>query len=175
MTVEYPQTRDAGPNPSRNWDGGCLWQGVGVILGGLALGILFVIVSLTRSYRIETSLEPEITVLVVATRTPNILATTTPNLEENQTPTGSPGIIQGADFLVGDVVEIFGTEGQGLSIRHEPGLTAGVDGYGMEGEIFEIRGGPIEMDGYVWWFLVSPYDDSKKGWGVGIFLGRSTP
>jgi hypothetical protein len=175
MTDEYPTLRDAEPGPSRKWDGGCLWQGVGVILGGLTLGFLLVIVSLTRSYRIETSLEPEITVLVAATRTPNLIATTTQRLEENQTPTGSPGILLGADFLVGDVVEIYGTEGQGLSIRNEPGLSATVDGYGMEGEIFEIRGGPIEMDGYVWWFLVSPYDDSKKGWGVGAFLESSIP
>jgi hypothetical protein len=175
MIEEYPNLKDSEIQQSSKWDGGCIWAGVGIILGGLALGLFFVIGSLTRVSRVETDVKPEITIIAAATSTAMSVSTPTPISGQDQFPTGSPGIHLGADFSIGDVVEISGTEGQGLSLRSEPGLSAVVDGYGMESEIFEIKGGPIEADGYFWWFLVSPYDTSKKGWGVGDFLQRSAP
>jgi hypothetical protein len=175
MTEEYPHVKNSGIQTSSKWDGGCLWAGVGVILGGLALGLFFVIGSLTRISRVETDAKPEVTIIAAATSTPMVVPTPTPISGQDQVPTGSPEILLGTDFSVGDIVEISGTEGQGLSLRREPGLSAVVDGYGMESEIFEIKGGPIEADGYFWWFLVSPYDNTKNGWGVGNFLQRSTP
>jgi hypothetical protein len=175
MTIEYPELTGSEQNPSHKWDGGCLWYGIGVTLGGLALGLLFITISLTRIYRIEPSQEPELTVIVAETSTPEVLETATKSQEQDQTPTGLPEANQGPDFSIGEIVEIFGTEGQGLSLRHEPGLSAVIDGYGMEDEIFEIRGGPIEADGYRWWFLISPYDESKQGWSVGTYLARSVP
>jgi hypothetical protein len=175
MTAEFPESKGSEQNPPQRWDGGCLWHGIGVILGGLAIGLLFIVISLTRAYRIEPSLEPEITVIAAETYTPEVHETATKDQTQDQVPTGSPGIPQGADFWIGEIVQISGTEGQGLSLRHEPGLTAVIDGYGMEDEIFEVRGGPIEEDGYRWWFLISPYDETKQGWSVGTYLVRSTP
>ena len=175
MAEEYPHLKNSGIQPPPKWDGGCLWASIGVILGGLGLGLFFVIGSLTRISRLETDAKPEITIIAASTSTPMADTTSTPISGQDQVPTGSPGILLGTDFSVGDIVEISGTEGQGLSLRREPGLSAVIDGYGMESEIFEIKGGPIEADGYFWWFLVSPYDNTKNGWGVGDFLQRSAP
>jgi hypothetical protein len=175
MSVDYSYLRDPESQQSQKWDGGCLWIGVGVILGGMALGLLFVVVSLTRVSRIEPSQEPVVTIIEAATNTPEIFPTVTQEFGQDQTPSGSPVTSLGAEFSIGDIVEIFGTEGQGLSLRTEPGLSSVVDGYGMDNEIFEIRQGPIETDGYLWWFLVSPYDNTKKGWGVGSYLRGSSP
>jgi hypothetical protein len=175
MTEDYTHVKESGVQPSSKWDGGCFWPGVGVILGVLALGLFFVIGSLTRIYRIDTDTKPEMTIIPAATNTPMNVPTPTQIPGQNQVSTPSPSNLSGSDFSVGDIVEISGTDGQGLSLRHEPGLSALVDGYGMDNEIFELKGGPIEADGYFWWFLVSPYDDSKKGWAVGAFLHKSIP
>jgi hypothetical protein len=175
MTAEFPELKGSDTNPPQRWDGGCLWHGIGVILGGLALGLLFIVISLTRAYRIESSQEPEITVITAETYTSEVHETATKDQMQNPVPTGTPGIPQGADFEVGEIVQVSGTAGQGLSLRNEPGLSAVIDGYGMEDEIFEVRGGPIEKDDYRWWFLISPYDDTKQGWGVGTYLVRSAP
>ncbi|OGO15754.1 MAG: hypothetical protein A2Z14_01535 [Chloroflexi bacterium RBG_16_48_8] len=175
MSVQYPEMNHSDTQESHNWDGGCLWSGVGVILGGLTLGLLFMLVSLTRISRTDAVSEPEIIIILPATDTPNILPTVSPQEPEDQVPTGSPGPLLGTDFTVGDVVEVYRTEGQGLSLRNEPSLSSVVGGYGLDSEILEIRGGPIQADGYVWWFLVSPYDNSKNGWGVGAFLRETAP
>jgi hypothetical protein len=174
MSIDDPQLRSS-ENHAQKWEGGCLWGGVGVILGGLTLGFLFVVVSLTRISRTESIPEPVVTMIEAATDTPEFLQTSTQESGQDLEPTGLPEIPIDADFSIGEIVEVFGTEGQGLSLRHEPGLSSVIDWYGMDNEILEIKGGPIEQDGYLWWFLVSPYDNSKNGWGVGAYLRSSSP
>ena len=68
------------------------------------------------------------------------------------------------------VVEIYGTEGDGLRLRNAPGLSATIHVLALENEVYEVRGGPENMDGYVWWFLINPYDNEIQGWSVGTFL-----
>ena len=74
---------------SRTWEGGCLWIGIGVIFGGLALGMLFVFVSMTRVSRIDPDSKPEVTVIAAATSTPLPESETSPDGEgmEEATPT----------------------------------------------------------------------------------------
>ncbi len=159
----------------QNWDGGCLWVGLGVILGGLALGLLFLVVSLNRISGNNNVLEPDITVIVSPTSTPTNIPSSSEEARPDLTPTESQGTISGADFIVGDFVKVFGTGGQGLSIRNEPGLSSVVVSYGLDDEIFEIKGGPVDVDGFIWWYLVNPYDKDKQGWGVGTYLREITP
>jgi hypothetical protein len=67
-------------------------------------------------------------------------------------------------------VAVFGTGGDGLRIRNQPGLSMMISFVALENEVFEITGGPIDIDGYRWWFLVNPYDESKSGWAASNFL-----
>ncbi len=41
---------------------------------------------------------------------------------------------------------------------------------GTEAEVFKVEDGPMEADGYTWWYLVGPFDPDRKGWGVADYL-----
>ena len=70
----------------------------------------------------------------------------------------------------GSFVKVTGTAGNGLRLRDQPGLNGKVLLLGTEAEVFKIEDGPMEVDGYTWWYLVSPFDAERKGWGVGDYL-----
>lgn len=90
-----------------------------------------------------------------------------------QEPTPMPGIppapAQG-DILVGSFVQISGTEGAGLRIRAGAGLNQNPEFVGLESEIFKVEDGPIDADGYIWWFLVAPFETDRSGWAASNYL-----
>jgi hypothetical protein len=67
-------------------------------------------------------------------------------------------------------VQIKGTEGSGLRIRSAPGLNSDTVFRGEEAETFQVKEGPQQADGYTWWYLVAPYDDTRAGWAAADFL-----
>jgi hypothetical protein len=84
---------------------------------------------------------------------------------ETQMPTPPPGVI-----AVGAYVQIVGTGGDGLRLRDQAGLSAQVLMLGSEAEVFRVQEGPKEADGYTWWYLVGPFDSSRRGWAAVNFL-----
>jgi hypothetical protein len=68
------------------------------------------------------------------------------------------------------LVEVSGTEGDGLRLRDNPSLGAKIAFLGLENEVFEVRGGPRQNDGYEWWYLSNPYNSEKEGWAVANYL-----
>jgi hypothetical protein len=106
----------------------------------------------------------DLTMIPAPTRTPDVTSTPTtdPNLV---TPTLAPDTIG-----VGAYVQISGTEGEGLRIRTAPGLTGDTVFFGGESEVFVVRDGPQTADGYTWWYLVAPYDETRAGWAAADFL-----
>jgi hypothetical protein len=73
-------------------------------------------------------------------------------------------------IAIGNYVQITGTDGEGLRIRMEPGLNSEPQFLGYDSEVFIVRDGPREADGYVWWYLVAPYDEARAGWAAADFL-----
>lgn len=73
-------------------------------------------------------------------------------------------------IAVGAYVQITGTEGAGLRIRSAPGLNSDTVFRGEEAETFQVKDGPQQTDGYTWWYLVAPYDDTRAGWAAADFL-----
>jgi hypothetical protein len=73
-------------------------------------------------------------------------------------------------IALGNYVQISGTDGEGLRIRSEPGLDGNPDFLGFDSEVFIVRDGPVALDGYVWWYLVAPYDETRAGWAAADFL-----
>jgi len=73
-------------------------------------------------------------------------------------------------IAIGNYVQISGTDGEGLRIRSEPGLNGNPDFLGFDSEVFIVRDGPREVDGYMWWYLVAPYDETRAGWAASDFL-----
>jgi hypothetical protein len=98
------------------------------------------------------------------THTPNV--TPVPTIDPSLvTPTLPPNTIG-----IGGYVQISGTEGEGLRIRSAPGLNGDTVFFGEESEVFIVRDGSQVADGYTWWYLVAPYDETRAGWGAADFL-----
>lgn len=95
--------------------------------------------------------------------TPTPQLSPTPSLPVPPAP--APG-----EIAVGAYVQIAGTGGDGLRLRTEPGLEGQVRMLGAEAEVFQVSEGPREIDGYTWWYLVGPYDESRRGWAVANYL-----
>ncbi len=73
-------------------------------------------------------------------------------------------------IAVDNYVQIKGTEGEGLRIRSEPGLNGESVFLGYDSEVFIVKEGPREADGFIWWYLVAPYDETRVGWAAADFL-----
>lgn len=95
--------------------------------------------------------------------TPTLGPSPTPSLPVPPSPL--PGTIG-----VGIYVQIKGTGGDGLRLRTDPGLQGQVRVLGAEAEVFQVKDGPKDIDGFTWWYLVGPYDSTRRGWAVANFL-----
>ena len=102
----------------------------------------------------------DLTIIPPSTATPS--PTSVPTPEVTSTPVGQIGI--------GAYVQITGTEGAGLRIRKDPGQAGETVFLGEEEETFVVKDGPEEADGYTWWYLVAPYDDTRAGWAAADYL-----
>lgn len=104
----------------------------------------------------------DVTVIPAPTGTSG--APPTPTIDPFASPTSPAGI------AIGNYVQITGTEGQGLRIRSEAGLDGNFQFLAYDSEVFSVQDGPREVDGYVWWYLVAPYDETRVGWAAADFL-----
>jgi len=135
-----------------------------IIFAGLLILITSVSIGLTTP-REDSSIgfvPADLTVIPASTSTSS--APPTPTIDPfapSPTPTG---------LAVGNYAQITGTEGQGLRIRATPGLDGEFVFLGYDSEVFVIQDGPQTVDGYTWWYLVAPYDDTRAGWAAADFL-----
>jgi hypothetical protein len=143
-----------------------------VVLGALGIaGFLIVITLITIGLTKQDSTRElgfapaDLTVIPAPTATPNVTPSLTPDPLLVGTPTLAPDVIG-----VGGYVQIAGTDGEGLRLRADPGLNGTSIFLGYDEEVFEVRDGPQEADGYVWWYLVAPYDETRAGWAAADFL-----
>ncbi len=143
----------------------------GVILGIFLLGIaltigIFGLLWLTRPANTPVSISTaELNIIRVPTSTPTAIATV---LADTPTPDVQVGPSEG--ISIGSYVIVAGTGGDGLRVRPDPGLGQGVRFIAGEGETFQVNDGPVDLDGYTWWYMVKPEDASRAGWAVDNFL-----
>lgn len=78
-------------------------------------------------------------------------------------------------IVLNGYVQISGTGTDGLRFRNSPGLNGETVFRGEESEVFVVRDGPQIGDGYTWWYLVAPYDETRAGWAVSEFLAVVPP
>ena len=144
-----------------------------VVLGALGLAVLLILVTFlsigwttpepVRDYGFAPA---DLTVIPAPTSTPMTTPTATPDPLIYGTPTLAPD-----EIGLGGYVQITGTDGEGLRLRSNPGLDGTPVFLGYDEEVFEVRDGPQALDGYVWWYLVAPYDETRAGWAASDFLG----
>jgi hypothetical protein len=140
-----------------------------VILGALALaGLLTLITAIgigvtsTRPSSDVGFVPANLTVIPAPTGTSS--APPTPTIDPFASPTAPAGI------AIGNYVQITGTEGQGLRVRAQPGLDGEFQFLAYDAEVFLVQDGPRDVDGYTWWYLVAPYDETRVGWAAADFL-----
>ena len=145
-----------------------------VIAGGIIFAcILFFIFTLSVVF-IRSGSSPEIPATAVLSvipaptamvgdLLPTLVSTAVNEVEFD--PNTPPG-----EITVGTFVKVVGTGGDGLRLRDEPGLDGKVRLLGDETEVFIVNEGPLDTDGYIWWYLVGSYDETRQGWAVADFL-----
>jgi hypothetical protein len=139
-----------------------------VILGGILVAGMLIFLVATALFLLPDErpqgLEPgsRMTTIPadVPTRTPTAPA-------ESPTPT-PPAAVDG--IFVGGYVQIADTGGQGLRLRSGPGTENPPRFLGMESEVFLVKDGPEESDGFTWWYLEAPYDPGRSGWAASAYL-----
>ncbi len=146
---------------------------IGWWIGGIALGggcLLWALALLWIGGQRGPRSSPQVLILLTQvpfeTPTPSPYPTPTPF----PSPTPSPTLPGGEGFRIGAYVQVAGTEGARLRFREAPGLDAPVRFLAMENEVFRIEEGPVQKDGYVWWYLVAPYSQTRAGWAVQRYL-----
>jgi hypothetical protein len=142
-----------------------------VIFGALAFAGILLLITLIiigwTSPRFSPSVgfaPADLTMIPAPTHTPDapIIPTNDPSIA---TPTLAADTIG-----INAYVQISGTEGEGLRIRSTAGLSGDTVFRGEEAEVFVVHDGPQTADGYTWWYLVAPYDETRAGWAAADFL-----
>jgi len=145
----------------------------GVVIGALIFGgglFLVTILSLnwTRPPQAPAGI---VTAALTIIPAPSETSVSPSPIPEDATPNpGAPPEPPSGDIQAGGFVQISGTEGAGLHLRLGPGLDYAPEFLGLESEVFKIEAGPQEADGFVWWYLVAPFELDRKGWAVSNFL-----
>lgn len=149
---------------------GCVWLVGGGVLGIFVLGMFLVGIPWLLGPPNQVLPTPVLTVVPAPTDTP-VPPTAKPSPSPlPPTATSVPPPISAGGFTQGDLVEVSGTSGDGLRLRSEPSLAGSINGLAKDSEVFRVQQGPVEADEYTWWFLVNPYDDTRKGWAVANYL-----
>ncbi len=140
-----------------------------LVVAGLLLLITAIAIGLTSARQTSSAgfAPADLTVIPAPTGTSG--APPTPTIDPFASPTAPAGI------AVGNYVQISGTEGQGLRIRAEPGLDGAFQFLAYDSEVFLIKDGPRQMDGYTWWYISAPYDQTRVGWAAADFLTYVPP
>jgi hypothetical protein len=139
--------------------------GFAMLLLGLTAAVIIAFTTLPPSTGMPTA---ELAIIPGPTSTiyvPTPTLTRVPTFTSNIPPSPMPGMIG-----VGSSVQIYGTEGSGLNIRGEPGVSTDILFVALESEVFEIHDGPVVVDEITWWFLVTPLDSARNGWAASNYL-----
>ena len=142
---------------------------LGVLLvAGALIGITWIIFSMavSQAAQIEATPQYNVTVIPAPTQTNTIAAPT--NLP---TPTSEiPVILPDGAIGINVYVKVTGTQGLGLRMRAAAGTGADINFLAMDDEVFKVVGGPEVSDGYTWWQLEAPLDETRTGWAAENYL-----
>ncbi|MBN8583294.1 MAG: SH3 domain-containing protein [Anaerolineae bacterium] len=136
-----------------------------LIVAGILILITLILIGWTSPrFSPEVGFAPaDLTMIPAPTHTP--AATAIPTIDPLSTP-----VIDQTVINIDGYVQITGTGSDGLRIRSAPGLTSETVFRGEESEVFLVKDGPQSADGYTWWYVVAPYDDTRAGWAAAEFL-----
>ena len=136
-----------------------------LIVAGILILITLILIGWTSPrFSPEVGFAPaDLTMIPAPTHTP--AATAIPTIDPLATP-----VIDQTVINIDGYVQTTGTGSDGLRIRSAAGLTSETVFRGEESEVFLVKDGPQSADGYTWWYVVAPYDDTRAGWAAAEFL-----
>lgn len=108
-----------------------------------------------------------LTIIPASTSTPRFVTPSPAPISPTPPPTNTP--LPGT-IALNTYVQITGTGGDGLRLRVSPALSSDPLFLGYDSEVFLVTGGPSQADGYTWWYLTAPYDQTRSGWAVVNYL-----
>jgi hypothetical protein len=149
---------------------GVAWAAAGAVAGLVILGAVLVFTAATRSANARRQIaNPVVTLVPRSTATE--LVRPSPTSFATETPAPVPVKDPNSGQIgVGLIVEVYGTEGDGLRLRADPSTAGAIQVLADETEVFSVQDGPVEADGQTWFYLVSPSDASRAGWAVSRYL-----
>ena len=147
--------------------GGWMWAAAGGVAGVVLLAVLLIVTAVARSAGERHLAAPVVTVVPRPTASMAVVAPPTPAPTETPVP---QAVADPSSISIGGLVEVYGTEGEGLRLRQDPSTTGTIMALAGESEVFTVLDGPVEADGRTWFQLVSPSDTARAGWAVGDFL-----
>ena len=140
-----------------------------VVIGSISLAMILLIATLIFIGWMSPRASPEVgfapadlTMIPAPTHTPNV---TPIPVDVNAIPTLIPNTIGITAY-----VQVSGTDGEGIRVHSSPGLSSDTVFFAGESEVFIVRDGPQTADNYTWWYLVTPYDNTRAGWAAADFL-----
>jgi hypothetical protein len=145
-----------------------------VILGAIVfgVGVFAILVGILWTSKAKSITQVPATAILSIIEAPTgtpLAAITTPT--PILTPTASQNTpLPSGDIAIGNYVQVSGTGGDGLRLHNTAGVSSKVNYIAIEAEVFLVKDGPIDADGYIWWELKDPYTDNAVGWGVANYL-----
>ncbi len=140
-----------------------VWTVLGaIVFAGILLITTLIAINWIQPHQTGTVGFSPADLTIIAPPTPTVNA---PTATPDGTVTPPPDQI-----AVGRYVQISGTGGDGLRIRSAPGLSSDTVFRGDESETFVVQKGPQQADGYTWWYVVAPYDNTRAGWAAANYL-----
>jgi hypothetical protein len=141
-----------------------------VIIGALVIACLLTTVSLAAFGLGRSKQPPQMQSTAILNVIPAPTFTPAPETTAISTPGEGTAAAPSGPIAKGSYVKVSETAGNGLRLRDQPGLKGKVLLLGSEAEVFKVEDGPVDVDGYTWWYLVGPFDPTRKGWGVADYL-----
>lgn len=142
----------------------------GMLLAGLLLFAVFVYIFWFNPLLFNTPPNSPVSVFTIipaSTSTPRFVTPSPAVISPTPLPTYTP--LPGT-IALNTYVQITGTEGDGLRLRVSPSLISDPLFLGFDSEVFLVADGPHQADGYTWWYLTAPYDQTRSGWAVVNYL-----
>ena len=141
-----------------------------VIIGAIVIGVFALIITCIwiELFAQKPDLGDVALMTVIPAPSGTPLPPPTPTIDPNA-PTVTPTLAAG-QIAVGSYVQIKGTDGLGLRIRSAPGLTGDSLFIANDSEVFVVKDGPRQADGYSWYSLEAPYDATRTGWAASDFF-----
>jgi len=145
-----------------------------VIFGAIffALCIFVFLLGILWSVKADTVPQAPATALLnvidAPTATPPATVITPTPAQENLSTQAVP--LPASEINIGNYVQVSGTGGDGLRLHATAEVESKVEYIAIDSEVFLVKEGPIDADGYMWWLLKDPFTENTVGWGVANYL-----